>query len=130
MIKDIKACESDLIVITGSFWNWKCDYLELIDYIDYYIRIVLDHDIRMERLLIREKERYGSRIDVGGDLYEVNKQRIEWANNYDSGGIEIRSLKSHIYYEEMYNIKPIIVDSAYTVNQNIKKLKKIWGKNV
>ncbi len=129
MINDIKSCKSNFMVITGSFWNWKCDYSELIDYIDYYVRIVLNHNIRMERLLKREKERYGSRIDLGGDLYEVNKQRIEWANNYDNGGIEIRSLKSHMYYEEIYHIKPIIIDSANSVNENVKTIKKIWRGN-
>ena len=124
MLNDIKACKSNLIVITGSFWNWKCDYSELLEYIDYYIRMVLNHDVRMQRLEKREKERYGNRIEEGGDLFEVNKQRIEWASSYDTGGIEGRSLKAHVHYEEMYNVKPLLIDSTYSVKENLKKIKE------
>ena len=41
MMKDIKKSDKN-IIITGSFWNWKCDYTELITYIDLYVRVILD----------------------------------------------------------------------------------------
>ncbi|MBR2744604.1 MAG: AAA family ATPase [Clostridia bacterium] len=127
MICDIKKCKKDLIIITGSFWNWKCDYKWLIDHIDYYIRVMLDPEIRMQRLEQREKDRYGSRIEIGGDLYEINKKRMEWAREYDNGGLDMRSLKSNIYFENMYKINPIIVNSINTVDENTSSIIKILG---
>lgn len=122
MFNDIKQCSKQIIVITGSFWNWECEYSDLIKCIDLYVRVMLNHDIRMDRLVKREKKRYGNRIESGGDLYEVNKERIEWANKYDEGGIEMRSLKAHKYYEKLYNVNPIIVNSENTVDENVNKL--------
>lgn len=124
MINDIKKSDKDIIVITGSFWNWKCDYQELLSYIDCYVRVMLDTNIRMERLRKREKERYGDRIEENGDLYEVNKQRLKWAEDYETGGLEMRSLKAHINYEKTYHINPIIVDSKNTVEFNLKVLEE------
>jgi len=125
MLDDIKKSDKD-IIITGSFWNWKCDYQELLTYIDIYVRVMLDQKIRMERLKEREKQRYGARIEKGGDLYEENKKRLKWAEEYDTGGIEMRSLKAHINYEKKYKIKPIIVDSKNTVEFNIGILEKYY----
>ncbi|HQW30581.1 MAG TPA: hypothetical protein PK529_15420, partial [Verrucomicrobiales bacterium] len=35
------------------------------------------------RLGLRERERFGSRIDVGGDLHAENKDFMEWAVRYE-----------------------------------------------
>lgn len=34
---------------------------------------------RIERLKKRERENFGSRIDFGGDMYEIHQKFIEWA---------------------------------------------------
>ena len=39
----------------------------------------------MRRLGVRERERFGSRIDVGGDLHLENKDFMEWASGYEEG---------------------------------------------
>lgn len=124
MMKDIKKSDKEIIVITGSFWNWQCDYSELLKYIDIYVRIMLDTNVRMKRLQKRERERYGARIEKGGDLYKINKQRLKWAESYETAGLETRSLKAHKNYEKTYNINPIIIDSKNTVEDNIEILEK------
>lgn len=124
MMEDIRNCDKNIIIITGSFWNWQCDYKEIITYIDCYVRVMLDTKIRMNRLRKREKERYGERIEEGGDLYEINRQRLKWAEDYEKGGLEMRSLKAHMNYERLYNVTPLIIDSRNNVEYNVELLEK------
>jgi adenylate kinase family enzyme len=38
---------------------------------------------RLRRLELRERERFGSRIDLGGDLHSENKNFMAWASGYE-----------------------------------------------
>jgi hypothetical protein len=49
----------------------------------------------MQRLRIRESERFGTRVEVGGDRFELSKAFLEWASLYDAAGLEVRSRKLH-----------------------------------
>jgi len=51
-------------------------------------------DLRMERLEKREFNRYGERIQPGGDLFDRHREFIEYGATYDIGGMETRSLAS------------------------------------
>lgn len=55
----------------------------------------MEQSIRIERLVKREQERYGSRIELGGDMYQRHIDFIEWAKSYDNGGMDIRSKAMH-----------------------------------
>ena len=122
MLKDVKEANTSLVVITGSFWNWDYDYSELITYIDKFVRVMLDKNIRLERLQKREEARYGDRIKEGGDLYNKHTEFIKWASFYDDGDLSTRSLASHKYFEEKYNVAPIIIDSKNDIECNIKSI--------
>lgn len=119
MYEDMINTNKNGIVITGSFWNWNTDYTYLLDKIDVFVRTMLNSEIRIARLEKRELERYGERILEGGDLYEKHINFIKWAKDYDTGDISTRSLKAHMYFEDKYNIKPIIVNSENAVKENL-----------
>lgn len=59
MKKDIS--ENDNVVISGSLVDWGD---ELIPLFTLAIRLVTDTEIRIERLKIREKQKFGDRIIV------------------------------------------------------------------
>ena len=86
MKKDIAT--SDHIVISGSLVDWGD---ELIPLFTTVIRLETDTEIRIDRLRKREKENFGERIELGGDMYQNHKDFIEWAASYDDGGLDIRS---------------------------------------
>ena len=50
---------------------------------------------RLARLRVRERARYGPRIEPEGDLFEHHRAFLEWAGRYDEGGVDIRSLQRH-----------------------------------
>lgn len=51
--------------------------------------------MRIARLKKREKERFGSRIEPGGDMYQQHLEFIDWAKKYDTGGLNMRSKAKH-----------------------------------
>ena len=120
MINDMKKTEKNGIVITGNFWNWNVDYNELLKYIDLYVRMILKPEIRIQRLKKREHDRFGEEILPGGSRYEEHKEFIEWAKQYDYADASVRSLKAHEYFEEKYNIQPILLDSENTIEENLE----------
>ena len=46
----------------------------------------------------REAERYGARMDPGGDMYENVEEFLAWAARYDEGGLDMRSRALHEQY--------------------------------
>lgn len=76
MKKDIS--EDDNVVIYGSLVDWGDELIQLFTLV---IRLVTDTEIRIKRLKIREKKKFGDCIMPGGDMYANYIEFIEWAKN-------------------------------------------------
>lgn len=124
MKQDIES--ADNVVISGSFAGWGD---ELIPYITLAIRIQIDPKLRMERLLNREVERYGTRIEPGGDMYEHHLEFVEWAKGYDTGDVTMRSKARHDEWQKQLLCEVVYLDGANTVESNEEKVKKALGLN-
>ena len=79
-------------VLSGSATNWGAAIEPLYDLIVF---LRLDRAQRMARLLQREGQRYGVRIEPGGDMAAHSHEFLDWAESYDTAGPEHRSLASH-----------------------------------
>ena len=123
MIKDID--ESENVVISGSLTDWGD---VLIPYFTLAVRIELEHDLRIERLVKREKERYGSRIESGGDMYQQHVDFVEWAKAYDNGGMDMRSKAKHDDWQKMLSCDILFLDGADTIENNFAKVEDILEK--
>jgi adenylate kinase family enzyme len=75
-------------IVSGSMMGWG-DFL--IPCLELAIYLWKPAAIRRERLERRERERFGSRIDLGGPLRRQFETFIAWAMDYDSGGEGMRS---------------------------------------
>ena len=106
------------VVISGSLTDWGDP---LIPRFTLAIRIEMDPAIRMERILARERQRYGSRIEPGGDMYETSQAFLEWAKSYDTGGPEIRSRAKHDQWQKLLTC-PVLLDGADTVEHHFQKV--------
>jgi len=87
--KDLK--NHDSWILSGSLCG-RGYYIYPAFRAGYYLWI--PRDIRISRLVKREKERYGSSIGPGGNRHELSSF-ITWAEKYDEGDIEIRSKRLH-----------------------------------
>jgi len=79
-------------VLSGSLVKWG---ESLQDRFTNVVFISLPSEIRIARLKKREFERFGERIELGGDMHQQHLDFIEWAKKYDEGGLEVRSRKLH-----------------------------------
>lgn len=50
--------------------------------------LILPADVRLERLRLREAQRFGSRILPGGDMEDNFRSFMAWTAGYDSGASE------------------------------------------
>ena len=123
MTKDIHKFEN--VVISGSLTDWGD---VLIPYFTLAIRIKIEPEIRISRLIQREKERFGSRIESGGDMHQQHLEFIEWAKYYDAGGMNIRSKAKHDEWQKLLKCEVLCLDGADTLAENFAKVKCILEK--
>ncbi len=118
MMRDVDSCDN--VVVSGSLVDWGD---VLIPNFTLAIRIELDRDIRIARLIEREKERFGSRVEPGGDMYPQHIEFIEWAKSYDTGGMDIRSKTKHDEWQKLLLCEILYLDGADTIEHNFEKVK-------
>ena len=120
MMQDLNASEN--IVISGSLVDWGD---ALIPYFTLAVRIEIDPDVRIARLQQREKERFGTRIEMGGDMYQQHLEFIEWAKAYDTGGMNMRSKMKHDEWQKLLRCDILHLNGADTVEDNFEKVKRM-----
>jgi adenylate kinase family enzyme len=79
-------------VFSGSAISWATVLEPAYDLIVF---LRLDPAMRMRRLRRRETERYGARIEPGGDMADASATFLRWAAAYDTAGPAQRSLAAH-----------------------------------
>lgn len=118
--------KSENVVISGSLTDWGD---ELIPYFTLAIRIEMKQSVRIERLVKREKERYGSRIEPDGDMYQQHIEFVEWAKSYDNGGLDIRSKAMHDELEKSFPCKILYLDGENNFEENFEKVLEVLETN-
>lgn len=75
-------------VLSGSISAWGVTEFVF----SHAVVLNVGTQIRMDRLKQRERNKFGSRIDKGGDMYDEHAGFMHWASHYESGKLEGRSL--------------------------------------
>ncbi len=79
-------------VLAGSLCSWGDP---LVPRFTLAVFLHLDPEVRMARLVERERGRYGPRIRPGGDMHAAHVAFIDWARSYDHARAPVRSLDLH-----------------------------------
>lgn len=79
-------------ILTGSLVGWGDMFIPDFDLVVF---LWIPSDLRIQRLHARERLRYGSQIDIGGEKHKSFITFIDWASMYDTGDESIRSRKLH-----------------------------------
>jgi hypothetical protein len=89
----------------------------------------LNDAVRLERLRMRERERYGERIESGGDLRASHLDFMAWAARYEEGDFSVRSRRLHEAWMERLpkSCRLLRVDSARSVNENLAMVVRELG---
>ena len=76
-------------VLSGSLLRWDDEVMGLFDLV-VFLRI--PQEARIARLLARERQRYGAKIDPGGSQYESNRYFMAAAAGYETGEYPVQNL--------------------------------------
>jgi hypothetical protein len=101
-------------VFSGSATNWGTPLEPCYDLIVF---LRLDPLVRMARIKQREVERYGCRIEPGGEMAASSAEFLAWAASYDTGGLEHRSLASHEAWLSRQSAPVLRLDSEASPSQ-------------
>ena len=116
----------DNIVISGALADWGD---ELIPYFTLAVRIEIDTDTRVERIKKREKERFGPRVEPGGDMYQGHLEFLEWSKLYDTGGLDVRSKAKHDAWEKLLPCPILHIDGTKSLDEKYTEVLKMLGKD-
>lgn len=119
MKKDI--AEHENVVISGSITDWGD---VLIPYFTLAVRLVADTETRLCRIRRREHERFGSRIDRDGDMYESHLAFVKWASEYDTGDVNMRSRACHDEWQRLLTCKLLTLDATEPIHENVERIIK------
>lgn len=76
-------------VLSGSLLRWND---ELTPLFDLAVFLHIPPEVRTARLLVRERARYGAKIDSGGSQYGSNQAFMAGARGYESGEYPVQNL--------------------------------------
>jgi adenylate kinase family enzyme len=101
-------------IIAGSLCGWG-DLI--IPHIDVAVFVTTPTSLRLERLRQRERQRFGKRIERGGDMHDEHKAFIEWAARYDDGTSDMRSRPMHEAWIARLPCQVIRLDGARPIEE-------------
>lgn len=110
-------------VLSGSLCGWGD---ELIAHFDLVIYVYLESNIRLERLKQREINRYGTKISKDGEMFEIHKDFMAYAAQYDLGGLDMRSKKTHDEWLKKIPCKTLLINGDVDIPEKINRLKKLY----
>ena len=81
----------------------------------------------MQRLRAREQQRYGERLQPGGDMHAQHQAFLEWAAGYQHGGLQTRSLRMHETWIEQQLRCPVLrLDSTHESPEQLAEQVLAW----
>jgi adenylate kinase family enzyme len=90
LIDDLKRAH--LWTLSGSVMSWDDS---LIPRFDLVIFLYVPTEIRLARLVRRERQRFGAAIEPGGSFCTEHRDFMAWAATYDAGAQPGRSFERH-----------------------------------
>lgn len=106
-------------VLSGSFDGWGDP---LIADADLVVFLSAPAELRLQRLLVRERDRHGSRIDLGGDMRKIHTEFVDWASRYDDPKFEGRSRRRHELWLEQLDIPVLRLDGRLEPVQLVQQV--------
>jgi adenylate kinase family enzyme len=118
---------TDKWVLSGSLCGWGDIFIPRFDLVVY---VWIPKDLRIERLVRRETQRYGkAEIEVGGTMHSSFTDLIQWASDYDEGGLNMRSKAMHEQWMESLNCTVLRLEGDISVEDRVKAVMEIILEN-
>ncbi|WP_250816172.1 AAA family ATPase [Clostridium swellfunianum] len=114
LIRDLES--STKWVLSGSLCRW--DNILIPDF-ELVVYLSLPKEIRIQRLLERERQRYGAEIEPNGSRHQLHNEFIEWASQYDEAGPYMRSKSLHSIWLSNLSCPVLRIEGDKTVEERL-----------
>ncbi|MBC9929447.1 AAA family ATPase [Chitinophaga qingshengii] len=111
----------DKVVVAGSVFNWGPDIPGLFD---FAVFLWLPPEIRMQRLILREKQRYGTLLDSDPWFKAENEAFITWASRYDEPGFAGRSLTHHKHWITQLKVPVLEISGDFPLAERLRRVQE------
>jgi adenylate kinase family enzyme len=92
VIIEVEVLSKQSWILTGSPCGWGD---AIISHLDLAVFLTVPTAIRIERIIKREQQRFGSAIKEGGNMHQEYQNFLAWSKCYDTGGINGRTKALH-----------------------------------
>ncbi|MET3526611.1 AAA family ATPase [Phenylobacterium koreense] len=111
-------------IISGSMMGWGEVFVPRLD-LAVFLRV--PQEVRMARLLARERARYGQAIEPGGAQHAAHLEFVEWARNYEQPGFPGRSLERHRAWLAALPCPVIEIEGAPSLEDSVRQVLVVLG---
>jgi len=108
--------------ISGALGMWGDVFIPRFDLVVF---VDTPTEVRIERLKKREFQRFGKRIQQGGDMYETHTEFIEWAKTYDTNSPPQRCRKLHEEWFKLLSCPLLRVDGTKPTEELAKQVLEV-----
>ncbi|MEH3113956.1 AAA family ATPase [Pedobacter terrae] len=120
MLKD-ELSKTESYIIGGSLVSWGEEWKQMFD---LAVFLYLPKEIRLERLVEREIERYGNNIYDDPQRHELFLEFIDWASKYDDRSFTGRNIGIHESWLAGVNCPVIKIEGDVTVAERLGRILK------
>jgi adenylate kinase family enzyme len=111
--------DEDRWILSGSMMDWGDPFLAQIDLVVF---LVASPEVRLARVLERERRRFGADIEPGGRMYAHHLEFIEYLRGYDHEDFRGRSLAKHRAWLGRAICPVLELDGDQPVNHNVAQI--------
>lgn len=104
-------------ILSGAVIDWGNSLIPLFDLV---IFITVTNKTRLKRLQDREYKRYGNFESPNGQRYEDFLKFMEWADKYETGGMEVRSRYQQKTWLDNLSCTVLELNGDHSIEENYK----------
>ena len=108
-------------IISGSMVSWGMEWKAAFD---LAVFLYVPAEVRLKRLLDREKQRYGELLKTDEKTIADSKAFIDWARKYDDRNFEGRSITQHEKWIEQLDSVVVKLEGDTTRDERVRVVKR------
>jgi len=121
--RDFGAAENAILSASMATWgeHWASAF-------DLAIFLKIPATLRMERLQLREIDRYGDKLKTNPQIIQQSKAFLEWAAKYDNPNFDGKSITQHQNWAKKLSCPILKLDGDFTNDYRIEKVMEAISK--
>ncbi|MEO6283210.1 MAG: AAA family ATPase [Dyadobacter sp.] len=120
MLLDDLARQNDWI-LGGSLISWGKHWAAMFDLVVF---LYIPKEIRLQRLVEREEERYGDMIYTDAERRQLFQEFLDWASKYDDVDFTGRNIRIHENWLTQITCKVLEIRGDTTVDERLRLIRE------